>query len=171
MLTLDLILALVLILFFFSGLSKGLIRSLGRIFGLIIGAYIASRFYLNFFQWGGDLLEINESIGKILAFVILFIVATQLTHFLFYLIEKTFNLLAFIPGSKYINNILGGVLGFLEGSLFLGMIFFVISRYTGISGSFGDMINNSVIIPWLNLIVNLILPILPQAFKALQSII
>lgn len=169
--TLDIILVILLSLSLYSGLRKGLIRSLGRIFGIIIGAYVASNFYLLFFDWASSFININESLGKILAFIILFILVTKLIHIIFYLIEKAFNLLAVIPGSKYINNILGGALGLLEGALFLGLIFFVVSRYTPLVGKFGVMIKESVVIPWLNMTVDIILPILPQALKALQSII
>jgi len=87
------------------------------------------------------------------------------------LIEKTFNIIAVVPGSKYINNILGGALGLLEGSLFLGLIFYMISRYPFFGSNFSEMVRESIIIPWLNFAVDLILPILPQALKALQSLI
>jgi uncharacterized membrane protein required for colicin V production len=168
---LDLVLAAILALAFFSGLKKGLIRSLGRIFGLIIGAYVASHFYLDFFSWGKDLVSANEAVGKVLAFIILFIVVIQITHLIFYLIEKAFNLLAIVPGSKYINNLLGAALGVLESSLFLGMIFYIASRYLSFSDKFAQIVEDSLILPWLNLVVEMILPILPQALKAIQSLI
>ena len=171
MTTLDIILLVLLALSFFSGLKKGLIRSLGRIVGLIIGAYVASHYYLNLFEWGNNFININESVLKVISFLALFIIVTQAIHIIFYLIEEAFNLIAIVPGSKYINNILGGVLGLLEGSLFLGLIFYMVSRYPIFSGSFSDMIKESIVIPWLNIIVDLILPILPQALKALQSLI
>jgi len=167
----DIIIFLILAFVTFKGLKKGLIRSLGRLFGLVFGAYFASRFYLHFFEWGSYWVKDHEALGKILAFVILFVVATQLTNFLFYLIEKIFNFLAFIPGSKYINNLLGGALGLLEGSLFLGLIAFVASRYAEIDTSFGVTLTNSFLVPYLLKVVNILLPILPEALKVLQSII
>ncbi|HZJ41765.1 MAG TPA: CvpA family protein [Patescibacteria group bacterium] len=171
MTTLDIILAVLLVLAFFSGLKKGLIRSLGRMVGLIIGAYVASHYYLNLYEWGNNFVNISESVLKVISFIVLFIIVTQIVHFLFYLIEKAFNLIAIVPGSKYINNILGGALGLFEGSLFLGLIFYVISRYPIFGDSFSEMIKQSIIIPWLNFAVDLILPVLPQALKALQSLI
>ena len=70
-----------------------------------------------------------------------------------------------------INNLAGALLGFLEGSLFLGLIIFVASRYAIIGNFFGDQLSTSIISPLLLKIVNLILPILPEALKALKSII
>ena len=168
---LDIVLLVLLAFFTFSGLRKGLIRSLGHIVGLIIGAYVASHFYLQVFEWGRVWAGDHEALGKAIAFVILFVVATSLTNFIFYLIEKLFNLLAFIPGSKYINNLLGGALGLLEGALFLGLILYVVSRYAFIAGSFGEKLTDSVVAPWLIKVANLILPVLPDALKALQSLI
>ena len=125
----DLVILFILVFFTYHGLKKGLIRSLGNLVALIFGAYFASHFYLKFFEWGSVWVKDHEALGKVLAFIILFIAATQLVNFVFFLIEKIFNLIAFIPGSKYINNLLGGVLALLEGSLFLGLIIFVASRY------------------------------------------
>lgn len=167
---LDIILGIFLALSVFSGLRKGLIRSLGRIFGLIFGAFFASRFYLLLFEWGQSWAGEHEMAGKIIAFIILFVVATQLIQLIFYLIEKLFNLIAFIPGSKYINNILGGALGLLESALFLGLIVFVVIRYVPTESAVAVRLGESLIVPWLLKIVDLILPILPEALKALKAI-
>ncbi|MFA5023827.1 MAG: CvpA family protein [Patescibacteria group bacterium] len=157
--------------FTLSGLFKGLIRLLGHLVGLIIGAYIASHFYLLFFSWWQGIFNGHDNIGKVASFIVLFIVATRLIDLAFYLIEKFFNFLAFIPGSKYINNLLGALLGFLEGALFLGLIIFVASRYSLIGNFFGSQLTNSQIAPFLLKIVKIILPILPEALKALKAII
>lgn len=150
---------------------KGLIRSVGRIIGLIIGAFVASHFYLVFFEWGRSLAGSHEAVGKVIAFIALFIVASSLVNLIFFIIEKIFNFIAFIPGSRYLNNILGALLGLLEGSLFLGLIVFVASRYALIGQLFGDSLAQSIIAPWLLRVVNIILPVLPEALKALKSII
>jgi len=168
---LDLILIAFLAFAFFFGFKKGLIRSLGRIIGLIIGIYISSRYYLDVYKWGQDLLNINENVEKIIAFIILFIAIIQISNLLFYLIEKTFKLIAFIPGSKYINNILGGVLGLAESALFLGTIFYISYRYLAFSERFSSIIEDSIVLPWLNKAVEIVLPLLPQALKTIQMLI
>lgn len=167
----DICLVIILAVFTFSGLFKGLIRSLGHLVGLVIGAYIASHYYLLVFKWGADLAKGHDNVGKVVAFILLFIVVTRLIYLAFYLIEKFFNFIAIIPGSKYINNILGGALGFLEGSLFLGLIIFVASRYTLIGNAFGHELTLSKIAPFLLKITDIILPFLPAALKALQSVV
>jgi uncharacterized membrane protein required for colicin V production len=167
----DIALVVILIGFTFSGLSKGLIRLLGRLVGLIIGAYISSHYYLLVFEWGKNLAKGHDNIGKVVAFILLFIVVTRLIYFGFFLVEKFFNFIAIIPGSKYINNILGGLLGFLEGSLFLGLIIFVASRYAVLSNVFGKELVVSKVAPFLLHVVSIILPFLPATLKTLQSLI
>ena len=167
----DISLALILIGFVVNGLFKGLIRLLGRVVGLIIGAYIASHFYLLLFEFCKGIFNGHNTLGQVVSFIVLFVVVTKLMDFVFQLVEKFFNLIAVIPGSKYINNIAGALLGFLEGSLFLGLIIFVVSRYAIIGNFFGDQLTNSTIAPLLLKIVSLILPILPEALKALKSVI
>lgn len=157
--------------FVVSGLFKGLIRLLGHVVGLIVGAFVASHFYLAVFEWGKNLVAGHENAGKIIAFILLFVVATRLTDYVFVLIEKLFKFIAVIPGSKYLNNILGAALGFIEGSLFLGLILYVAIRYTPIGTAFGDQLAASFIVPFLLKIVKIILPILPDALKALKGLI
>jgi uncharacterized membrane protein required for colicin V production len=70
-----------------------------------------------------------------------------------------------------INRLLGGALGFLEGSLFIGLILFVISRYAWIGSLFGDYLLSSQVAPFFLAVVNIALPFLPTALKALQSLI
>lgn len=167
----DIILIIFWLAFIINGFAKGLIKLLGNIVGLIIAAYVASHFYLQFFTWGQGLFRGHDNLGKVLSFIILFIVIRLLTNLLFTIIEKVFKLISIIPFTQLINRLLGAALGFVEGSLFLGLIIFVISRYVLISSLFGSELSGSKIAPILLKIVNIILPILPSTLKALQSLI
>jgi len=167
----DISLLVILIGFILNGLFKGLIRLLGHVVGLIVGAYIASHFYLFLFDLWKNIFNGHDAVGKVISFIVLFVVVTRLMDLVFLLIEKFFNFIAIIPGSKYLNNIAGAILGFIEGSLFLGLIIFVVSRYALIGNFFGNQLKDSLVAPALLKIVNIILPILPDALKALKSII
>ena len=157
--------------FVFNGLAKGMIRLLGQILGLIIGAYVASHFYLTFYEWGQSMVDWGEGTEKFLSFVILFILTTSLIGVVFIMIEKIFNLVSIIPFTKLINRLLGGALGLLEGALTLGLLLYVASRYAWIGGIFGANLANSQISPWLIKVSNIMVPVLPDALRALQSII
>lgn len=169
----DICLLAILVCAVLNGLFKGLINLLGRVVGLIVGAFVASHFYLVFFSWSENIYKGHDSLGKILSFIILFVVVTKLTDLVFKLIEKIFNLIAVIPGSKYLNNLAGAALGFFEGALFLGLIIYVVSRYAFVGNLLGisEQLKNSVIAPVLLKIVKVILPLLPDALKALKSVI
>ncbi len=166
----DLILILFWAGFIFNGLTKGLIRLLGRLVGLIVGAVMASYFYVPVYQWSQNFFSLNEGVGKVLAFIVLFVVITRIVDWLFVWLEKFFKVISIIPFTKMINRLLGGALGFLEGALFLGLIVYVISRYAWLGGLFGNQLETSLVAPYLLWLVQLILPILPEAIKAVQSV-
>ena len=157
--------------FVFNGLSKGLIRLLGKIVGLIIGAFVASRFYLIFYEWSQSFFGGRENLGKVISFIVVFILVTLVVDWVFIIIEKLYNLISIIPFTKMINRLLGGALGFLEGALSVGLILYVASRYVWIGSLFGDYLVSSKLVPFFLKIVNLILPVLPIALKTLNSII
>lgn len=167
----DIVLLIILAAFIIKGLFKGLIRMIGSLIGLIVGAYVASHYYLVVYDWADQWLNINPNVGKVLVFIILFAVVARLVEFIFILLEKAFKFLAVIPGSRYLNNLLGAILGFLGGAIFLGLIIYVISRYAIIGHFFADQLAASWLAPWLLKIATLALPLLPEALRLLQSII
>lgn len=169
--TFDITLLVILGIFAVNGLFKGIIKIVGHVIGLLVGAYAASHFYLILYEWAKNLAAGHENAGKVVAFIIIFVVVARLVYWLFILIEKLFKFIAVIPGSRYVNNLLGAALGFLEGSLFLGLILYIISRYALIGNFFGDQLTTSQVAPFLLKIVKIVLPLLPEALKALQAII
>jgi len=167
----DIALIIIVVGFVFNGLSKGLIRLLGKIVGLIAGAFVASHFYLQFYQWTQNIFGSREALGKVISFIIVFIVVTMIINWIFFIIEKIFKLISIIPFTGMINRLLGGALGFIEGSLFIGLILFVASRYSWIGSLFGDYLVSSQVAPFFLKVVEIITPVLPAALKALQSVI
>jgi len=167
----DIALLIIIAGFTFNGLAKGLIRLLGKLAGLIVGIFIASHFYLQFYQWSQGIFGGRESLGKVISFIIVFILVTLVIDWIFIIIEKIFKLISIIPFTGLINRLLGGALGFLEGALFIGMILFVASKYAWIGSLFGNYLTSSQVAPFLLSIVQIVAPILPAALKALQSVI
>jgi len=172
---LDISLLIILAGFVINGLSKGLISLVGRLVGLLTGVFIAGHFHVGVFYWARDTFNIsgNEFIGKIITFIVILILATYLIDAIFRILEKVFNLIAIIPGSKYINNLAGAVLGFIEGALFLGLIIFIISRYAYLGDllGLGEKLASSIVVPSLLKLVDFILPFLPEALRLLKGLI
>lgn len=167
----DISLIIILLGFTLNGLFKGIIRLVGHVIALIAGAYIASHYYLLAYSYVTGYIHGNPAVIKVLVFILVLILVIKAVSLLFILLEKIFNLVAFIPFSKYINNLLGAALGFLEGGLFLGLILFVASRYTLIGNVFGDQLASSQVSHFLIKLTSLITPLLPHALKSLQSLI
>ena len=167
----DVILVVILAGFVFYGLFFGLIRTLGVFVGLIAATFLASRLYLPVSYWLENFFFGYGNLGKVLVFVILFSLINRLVGFLFYLLNKTFNLISVIPFLKTFNRLGGLILGFLTGSLSIGLFIYVISRYSLIETLFGGWLAQSTLSPFFLKFANVLLPLLPEALKKLQSLL
>jgi uncharacterized membrane protein required for colicin V production len=167
----DVVLLIVLFGFIFYGLFFGLIRTFGTFAGVLVGAFFASRFYLPVSDWLNSFFFGHDSLGKVLVFIILFSLFNRLTGFAFYLLDRAFNIISIIPFLKTFNRLGGAILGFITGSLILGLIIYVASRYSFVGNWFGDNLVNSQVAPILLKTANMLLPFLPEMLKKLQSLI
>ena len=167
----DAILLIILAGFVFYGLFFGLIRTLGMLAGVIVGAFLASRFYLFAAAWLSPVFFGHNNLGKVLAFIIIFTIANRLTGLLFYLADRVFKIISIVPFLKTFNRLGGAILGFLSGSLIIGLLLFVIARYSFLSNWFGHWLTSSELTPFFLKINNILLPLLPMALKKLQSLI
>ena len=167
----DTILIIALAGFVFYGLFFGLIRTFGVFAGIFIGAWLASRFYLEVFEWIGGVFFGYDNLGKVLIFIILFTLINRLVGFGFYFLDRAFRLLSIIPFLKTFNRLGGAVLGFATGGLFIGLILYVASRYAFIEHWFGKWLVDSQVAPALVKFTNILLPFLPEVLKKLKSLI
>ena len=167
----DLSLILILIGFTVNGLFKGIIKMIGAIVAFFLAIYVATRLYLPFYNWGSNYISGSENVLKIVAFILILLITSKLVQIAFNIIEKIFKLAAFIPGSRLINNILGGVFGLLLGSLLLGSIIYFMGKYLDIGGTVSNLIVSSQVAPILLVISKIVLPILPASLKSLISLI
>jgi membrane protein required for colicin V production len=171
MIIFDVILLLILACFIFYGLFFGLIRTLGSIVGVLAGAFLASRYYLQVFDWIGSISFGYDNIGKVVVFILLFTIINRLVGLVFAILDRTFNIISIIPFLKTINRLAGAFLGFLEGALILGLIIYVASKYSFLPSMFGGWIVDSEMVPFLLKFVNLLLPLLPEALKMIEGIV
>jgi len=173
---LDISLLVILGVFVVNGLFKGVIRLIGHLVSLAVGAWLSTQYYLAVYNWLEGLpwfhtwMSTHVNLAQVLTFIIMFAVLVRFIVWGFIILEKIFKFVAVIPGSRYINNLLGAALGFLEGSLFLGLTFYVINYYPLVANMFGPGLKDSVVVPLLLKTVGLILPLLPAAFKAVKSV-
>lgn len=157
--------------FVFYGLFFGLIRSFGSFVGVILGAILASRFYLIVSDIIEPIFFGYNNLGKVLTFLVLFTLVNRLTGLGFYLLEGAFKLISIIPFLKSINKLAGALFGFLTGSLSIGLVLYVISRYAILEHWLGKWLVNSKLAPMFLKINEIILPLLPEMLKKLKSLI
>jgi uncharacterized membrane protein required for colicin V production len=168
---LDIFLVIILAACAWRGFSAGLIKAIGSFVGIIAGAWLASHYYLNLAaataKWYGG----YDNIGKVASFVIIFVAAAWIIHFLFIILDKTYNLLSIIPFLKSINRLAGAALMLFVGALILGLLLYVIARYAPADTSIGKWILNSAVAPWLLDLAKILMPFLSVSLKNIQSIL
>ena len=167
----DVILIVGLAGFVFYGLFFGLIRTVGAFAGVILGAIIASRVYLPVYAWIGPVFFGYSNLGKVIVFLILFTLVNRLVGFGFYLLDRTFHIIAIIPFLKSINRLGGAVLGFITGTLVFGLLIYVISRYTPFEHWLAGWLIDSKLAPMMLKVNDFLLPLLPEVMKKLKSLL
>lgn len=164
----DLILVIVLGAFVLYGFWFGLIHAFGALVGVVVGAFLAGRLFdpLSItFSWvfGG-----NVNLGRIVVFFIVFTIVNRLVGFGFHLLERVFKVLTILPFLSSINRLAGAILGFLEGSLVLGGVLLLATKFP-IAPGFTTAIAQSQIAAYLLGVANVIVPLLPELVRQLES--
>lgn len=162
----DLALIIIILGFVINGLFKGIIKMTGSIVALFLGIFLASRLYLVFYSFISTYISGSANILKIIAFVIILLLSAKIIELIFKLIEKVFKIAAFIPGSKFLNNILGAVFGLILGSLLLGIIIHFMGHYLDLSGVVSNLINSSKIVPLLLEVNKISVVFLPESLRS-----
>lgn len=166
----DFLLLIILIGFILFGIWFGVIHTLGALLGVLFGTFIASHLFepladtFSFF-FGG-----NINISRIVIFTLIFIFFNRLVGFFFYLLEKTVEFFGRIPYLRTIYRVGGGVLGFVEGSLVLGMILFVTSRFPWNETISQALMHSGLARVFIG-VAKVLVPLVPQVLRQLQGII
>ena len=141
------------------GLRKGIIRMVLTVVGLVVGIFVAGRYYTPFSEY----LTFISSPGwaKVAAFAIIFIGIMVAAALLSRLLERASS--AIMLG--WANRLVGAILGFLLGALFIGAIIAIWVKYIGMSGT----IEQSRLAPILLSQFPRVLALLPDEFDAIRS--
>lgn len=157
--------------FVFYGLFFGFIRLIGNFVGMIVGVFLASRFYLEFYESFNYLFGSNVAVGKVLSFLILYGIISKLVGIGITIIEKIFNILTIIPFLKSFNRIGGVILGFFLGGIIIGLTLYLSSKHFLTDSLFASYLADSKLSPILMYFSNLVKPLLPEVVKAMKSLI
>lgn len=165
---LDLILIIIIVFFVASGWRFGLIITLGNVVGTIIGVLVAG----HYFEQGAEILDSiflgNVNLARVVAFIVIFILASRLVGLVFYLIDKFFKVLTALPFLKSVNRLAGALVGFLEGALILGLVLLFIDKFP-FSEFIIPAIEASGTAQWLLGYGKILAPLLPDAVRAVEG--
>jgi len=165
----DFILILVLFGFTWFGFWAGLIKTFGSLIGVFVGAFFAGLWYQPMSGVVEPFIGGNAVIADIIAFILIYIIATQLFGIVVILINKAFNIFSIVPGMKLLNRLGGGILGFIEGTLLIGIILQFISRLP-ISVVWADRLADSDIVGYFAGLTGWLVPLFPKALEGLTSV-
>jgi uncharacterized membrane protein required for colicin V production len=155
--------------FVMFGLWFGFIHTLGSIIGTFAGAFFAGFGYNVLGGWLESIFG-HPNLMRIFAFIFIFIILNRLIGFAFYVLDKIFKFMLIIPFLKSVNRLLGGVLGFFEGLLVVGLSLFIIARFP-LSDWFTGVLQASTLAPWFISTSNILQLMLPELLKQIQSVI
>lgn len=155
----DIILIIIVAVFAVHGLWFGFIRTLGNGVGLIVGAIVAGKYtslavsYL-LFLFGG-----NSTIASIVLFLLILIISQQLVGFVFWIIDRLFGFIKWLPFVGFINRLLGGILGLVEGLVVVGAgVYF---SQTMLSTWTADWFADSQVVSYINSVTATIAAMIP----------
>jgi membrane protein required for colicin V production len=120
---LDIVLAAAVVASVIIGLIKGFVRELIGLIVIILGIIVAARFFGPVAKIAGKFISNPAAanfIGFLLVFLVVLIIGGILSGFIAKLTKR---------GLGLVNNLLGGVIGFLEGILVAGAVVFALLAF------------------------------------------
>lgn len=166
----DMILILVIAGFAFTGFWFGLIHMTGSLVGITIAAIVSGRYFEFVAEKLSFLFGGNENLGRVITFILIFVLVTRFVGVIFWLINKLFHLISIIPGLKTFNRIGGAILGLIEGIVLVSLSLFMLVRYP-LSDTFTAMLANSGVVEYLLNVANKVAPLLPDVVEQAKSVI
>lgn len=133
----------------------------GAVIGTIVGVIVGGLFYNSLALYIEFVFLGNINLARVICFAIIFLLIDRLIGFIFSLIAKNSNLITKLPFIKTINRLGGAVFGLIEANIWLGIILFVLTKYS-ICPTFDQLLVTSKLVNPLISFVSFLIPLLPQ---------
>jgi len=165
----DLAIIVILFLFVATGYRLGFIHTFGALIGTVAGVLVASHYYLEVSTRLIKFFLGDQTTAKIVSFLVIFVVTNRLIGLVFWIIDRMFKILHFIPFLGLINHIGGAVLGLAEGVIVLGVTLYFAGKVAGSVTWFSDAMKQSGLARELVRYSKLLIPLLPDAVRQIKS--
>ena len=116
--TIDIIIAVLLVLGLINGLRDGLVKQVAGLAGLIGGLLIGRAFYLPLGGWLISTFGMADHAAHVIAFILILIIVPLLLNLAGWLVSKLLQIICL----GWINRLLGGIIGVLKFALFVGIV-------------------------------------------------
>jgi len=156
---LDLVIVIAIAISTFLGLRTGIIKAVLSLAGLIVGVILAGRYYVPFSEQLSFVPQ--ESVAKILAFIIILAVVMIIARVLASVLGKLTSLVLL----GWVNRLGGAVLGFVVGALFCSALLAIWVKFVGIVDPIAESGLATVLVDRLPMV----LALLPDDFDAVRS--
>jgi uncharacterized membrane protein required for colicin V production len=166
----DLILVIIVFFFTATGFFAGFIHTLGSLIGTVAGVLVAGHYFETFSLKLGGIAMGNTGVAKVVAFIIIFVLVSRLVGFVFWLINRMFNVIAKIPVIRSFNHFGGGLLGFAEGIVVTGIALVMAGKYITAMW-FVDAVMASQVAQWLLKYGQVLVPLLPTSVQDVRGLI
>lgn len=129
MLLVDIVLLLILVGFFGRGWKHGFVDALGEFIGAIIAFLIARWLSVFLAAPVGVLMPGHPGLARFIAFLLIFLIVGKLIGWLFGFVAALLKIVTSLPLISLANKILGGVIGFLTGIIFVGSAVYLVLTF------------------------------------------
>ena len=116
--TIDIIIAVLLVVGLISGLRDGLVKQIAGLAGLIGGLLLGRAFYMPVGAWLTGTFGISVEAAHITAFIVIMIVVPLLFSVVGWLVSKLLSIICL----GWVNRLLGGLVGVLKFALLAGIV-------------------------------------------------
>ncbi len=169
----DIVILLILAIFFLMGFVRGFIKQIGSIAGFFLALWIAATYhpamaeYLkpSFAQWQ----IIAQQLSVVAAYGLLFFGTQFAFGIIVSIADYMFRIFSFAPFMKFTNRFLGGFIGMLEGILLVSAAVFLIIHFP-FAPKLAKQLQESRFIPVINTVNTMLTPLLPDASKLPASL-
>ena len=164
----DLILLIIITGFVTYGVWLGFVEAIGGLLGLILGIFLGGKFAAEL----GDVLSPiffgRDTLAEIVAFILIFTIASRLVGIGFYILNKVFKIFSLIPFVKTFNRMGGGILGFVEGVLVVGVVLSFTSTFT-LTSFLSTYIATSKVALGLIKVSSIFTPLIPEVYEQIKN--
>jgi uncharacterized membrane protein required for colicin V production len=160
----DLLLVIIVGAFVLFGLFFGFVHTLGSTVGSIVGIVIASRILPGAVKTFAFVFGGNESVASVVLFILLFLFISRAIGFLFWLAEKVFGFMAWVPFAKSLNRLAGGVLGFFEGVIVVGVAIYFALKFLPDS-TVASWLEQSAVANYLLAVMSALQALFPESLR------